>query len=272
MPIDKINGINLYWELTGQKGDSFVLVHGSWVDHHSWDAVVNELSKTFKVVTYDRRGHSKSERPDEQGSIEQDVSDLIALVEHLGLVPAHIVGNSGGASIVLRTATKRQDIFKTLVVHEPPLFGLLKDAPGGESVLKAVINGGKAVANLIAKGENEEAAKQFVENIAIGPGAWRQFPVQVQQTFIYNAPTFYDETQDPEGLNIDTSKLSHFNKPALLTNGTQSPSFFLMALDELAKAIPHAKRVTYEGAGHIPHMSHPTEYIEVVKNFCLTNA
>jgi len=107
MSSDKINGIDLYWELTGSKGAPLVLVHGSWGDHHNWDSVVTELSKTFRVLTYDRRGHSKSERLNEQGNIEEDVSDLIALIEYLNLSPAYIAGNSGGAAIALRTAARR---------------------------------------------------------------------------------------------------------------------------------------------------------------------
>jgi len=36
--------------------------------------------------------------------------------------------------------------------------------------------------------------------------------------------------------------------------------------------IPHAKRITIEGAGHVPHMSHPEKYVEMVKDFCLVDA
>jgi pimeloyl-ACP methyl ester carboxylesterase len=271
MPIDKINGVNLYWELSGQKGEPLVLVHGSWGDHHNWDGVVGELSKTFRVLTYDRRGHSKSERREVQGSMEEDVSDLISLVNHLGLAPAHIAGNSGGAAVALKTAARHADLFQSLMTHEPPLFGLLKDVPEAQPYLQAVNGRIEAVTALIENEELEQAAKLFVENVAFGPGAWQQLPPQVQETFVYNAPTFLDETKDSENLYIDTNKLSHFSKPTLLTQGTQSPPFFLMALELLAKAIPNAHKRTFEGAGHVPHLSHPKEYVQVVKDFCLIN-
>jgi pimeloyl-ACP methyl ester carboxylesterase len=158
------------------------------------------------------------------------------------------------------------------VVHEPPLFDLLKDAPEAQPYLQAVNSRIEAVTALIKNEEAEQAAKLFVETIAFGPGAWQELPLQVQQTFIHNAPTFLDETKDAENLYIDTNKLSHFNKPTLLTQGTQSPPFFLMVLDLIAKAIPNAQRRTFEGAGHVPHLSHPKEYVEMVKDFCLTIA
>ena len=91
----------------------------------------------------------------------------------MNLSPAHIAGNSGGAAIVLRTAARRPQVFKILIAHEPPLFALLKEVPEAQPMLQIVSNRIEAVASLIAKGENEEAAKLFVETIAFGEGAWQ---------------------------------------------------------------------------------------------------
>ena len=63
MPRTMINGLQIYWELTWDSGDALVLVHGSWGDHHNWDRVVPQLAQSLQVLTYDRRGHSQSERP-----------------------------------------------------------------------------------------------------------------------------------------------------------------------------------------------------------------
>ncbi|HLO80012.1 MAG TPA: alpha/beta hydrolase [Chitinophagaceae bacterium] len=269
MPIDQVNGVKLYWELTGNEGPLLVLVHGSWGDHNNWNAVVGDLSKSFRVLTYDRRGHSKSERREEQGSLDEDASDLIALIEHVGESTAHIAGNSGGAAVALKTAAQHARVFETLVVHEPPLFDLLKGIPEATPYLQAVESRVGAVIRLLENKEMAQGAELFVETIAIGPGGWQQMPVQSQQNFIFNAPTFLDETKDPENLNIDLIKLSPFNKPTLLTQGTESPPFFKMVLDQLAKAIPAAQRKTIIGAGHVPHISHPKEYVDMIKSFCL---
>jgi pimeloyl-ACP methyl ester carboxylesterase len=126
MPTVKINGLDLYCEQTGT-GDPVVLVHGSWTDHHTWDRIVPMLARSFLVLTYDRRGHSKSARPAEQGSIREDVGDLAALIEQSRLAPVHVVGNSFGGSITLRLASERPDLFRSVHVHEPPLRGLLED-------------------------------------------------------------------------------------------------------------------------------------------------
>src|SRR5204862_8024158 len=107
MPISVINSVRLFWEQTGEQGAPLILVHGSWGDHHNWDAVVPGLATMFRVLTYERRGHSQSERVATQGSIEEDVADLAALIAANHLAPTHVVGNSFGAIIALKLAAAR---------------------------------------------------------------------------------------------------------------------------------------------------------------------
>ena len=59
MATANVNGVRLRYELNGT-GDVLVLVHGSWTSHHSWDRVLPRLADSFRVLTYDRRGHSES--------------------------------------------------------------------------------------------------------------------------------------------------------------------------------------------------------------------
>lgn len=62
-----VNGVRLFYELQGTGAVPLVLVHGSWNSHHAWDLVVPRLAEVFRVLTYDRRGHSQSERPPRTG-------------------------------------------------------------------------------------------------------------------------------------------------------------------------------------------------------------
>jgi pimeloyl-ACP methyl ester carboxylesterase len=196
----RVNGVDLFYELTGS-GDPLVLVHGSWVDHNSWQFVVPDLARSFRVLTYDRRGHSLSERPLGQGSRREDEEDLAALMEALDLAPAYVVGNSFGGSI------------------------------------------------------------------ALGPGAWEQLPEEVRRRTMNNAPTFLDELQDARWADLDVGALSSFSSPTLLTDGDQSPPWFPKIMTKLAGAIAGAERLTFSGAGHAPHQTHPDEYVRAVVEF-----
>src|SRR5262249_41250776 len=169
MPTSQVNGVRIHWEVNGDVGDPMVLVHGSWADHQNWASVVPALSRRFRVLTYDRRGHTRSERPVGQGSVREDAGDLAALLEELGHRPAHVVGNSFGASIVLRLAAERGDLFRSAIVHEPPLFGLLREDPNAKDALAAVQEHMAAVVSLLMAGDWRQGAQQFVETIAFGP-------------------------------------------------------------------------------------------------------
>ena len=257
----------MYWEIAGAAGEPLVLVHGSWGNHHNWDAVAPPFSQSFRVLTYDRRGHSQSERLPEPGSVAEDASDLAALIESLEIAPAHVVGNSFGASIVLRAASEKPDLFRTLAVHEPPLFDLLATHAESLDALRVLQQRVAAVLERLQAGDTPGGARQFVETIALGPGAWDALPAEMRQTFIVNAPTWLDELQDPDWARLDLASLRGFPHRALLTRGDQSPPFFPAVMEQLAAALPRAERFVFRGDGHVPHLSHPEVYVEMITRF-----
>lgn len=266
MPTEVVNGVRVRYEVAGS-GEMMVLVHGSWGDHHNWDALAPLLAGTFEVVTYDRRGHSDSETPPGQGSVDDDAGDLAGLIERLGNGPAHLVGNSFGATIALRLAAQDPSLVRTLAIHEPPMLLLLADDLRSAPVVREVQQRIEKVAGLLSTGDHAGGAELFVEQVGLGPGQWELLPPTVQQTFIRNAATFLDETKDPDALTMDLSSLGSYSGPALLTQGTESPPFFGLVLDRLEAVLAHARRQTIEGAGHVPQMTHPTEYAEALVRF-----
>ena len=267
MPTARVNGVSLFFEDTGSGEIPLVMVHGSWGSHDGWDLVTPELAQRFRVVTYDRRGHSQSERPPGQGSVREDVGDLAGLIEHLRLAPAYVVGNSFGASIALRLAGERPELLRGVIAHEPPLFALL----AGDAALAPLLaeTGGRlhAVVARINAGDDAGAAEQFVETVALGPGAWAQLPAEMKATMVENAQTFADESTDPDHLTVDLESLRAFTKPILITQGDQSPPTFAPVVRRLVGILPHAETLTFDGAGHIPHATHPDAYVEAVSVF-----
>ena len=259
----ELDGVQLFHEAHGA-GDPVVLVHGSWADHHSWDLVVPALARSRRVIAYDRRGHSQSpvRRP---ANVHQHVADLVALVDHLGAGPVHLVGHSGGASIVLRVATHHPDRVRSLVVHEPPLMDMLEGDASHAEALRGLRRRQAAVEALLRDGHMEEAARTFVEDLAFGPGAWDRLPARSRDTFVRNAPTFLAEIDDPDVLRLDLKALRGYRGPALLSLGDRSPPLFAPVMERVATALPHAARHTFAGAGHVPHLSHPREYVERVE-------
>ncbi|MFC7258595.1 alpha/beta fold hydrolase [Streptomyces lutosisoli] len=267
MPLLRTGDLNLYYQVAGE-GDPLVFVHGSWNDHTSWQpAIEADIRSSFRVISYDRRGHGQSEAGPGQGIRRQDEDDLEALIERLGPAPAHVAGNSFGAAITLGLAARRPELFRTITVHEPPLVGLVADDPDAMKELAPAKASIDAALDHLRNGEYEQGARQFVEEVALGPGMWDRLPAQARETFVHNAPTWLDEQSDPDWDQLDVAALARCTAPVLLSRGTESPQWLSTILDRLAAALPQAQRQTLEGAGHIPHVTHPEQYVAALTRF-----
>lgn len=265
----EINGVELYYEQTGE-GDRIVLTHGAWTDGRTWQAVTERLAGRFEVVTWDRRGHSRSGDGIGAGSCRQDAFDLAGLIEHLGADPVHVVGNSAGGNVVLNLVAIRDDLVRSAAVHEPGPFGLLVDT--GDPELVALVEHEKTmtahVEELIANGEHGEAARYFVEEIAVGPGAWEQFPEELRSIIAANAKTVPDDLRDGwDAGSVDLQALAVSPVPLLISSGTNSPRLEAAAAVELSGRVPTARFEVIEGAGHIPHRTYPDEYARMLTAF-----
>ncbi len=253
---------------TGGDGPAIVLVHGSWGSHRNWDPVVPGLTEHFRVITYDRRGHSDSGHPPGQGHFSEDAADLAALIERFGIAPAWVVGNSAGAVITLQLAASRPEVVRGIVIHEPPLFGVLDPGTPAAVAWAAIADGPLAdVGRRIAEGDGAGAAEQFVDEVAFGPRSWARMPEPTRATMIANAPSFLDELRDPEAAVVDAARLARYRGRVLLTSGDRSPPIYRPVTEWLAALLPHASLLTYEGAGHVPHVTHPELFAAIVREF-----
>jgi pimeloyl-ACP methyl ester carboxylesterase len=268
MTLIEVNGTSLAYDDAGE-GDAVVLVHGSWNQRQAWMFFIPELSSSFRVVSYDRRGHGESTAAPMEGTLHDDIADLAGLIDELGIGPAYVVGNSYGAIVSLSLAATRPDIVRKVVAHEPPLLPLLDADPATKPIADEQWRLLGEVRTRLEAGDHAGAAEYFVENVALGPGAWAQLPQPARDTFVANAPTYLGELRDPGALRADLDALARSAVRVLLSQGDQSPAMFGPILDRVAAALPDAKRSTLAGAGHIPHMTHPSEYGPIVRSFLL---
>ena len=261
MPLIEVNGVRLLVEESGA-GEPVVLVHGSWNDREIWGLVEPELASAYRVISYDRRGHTGSEDSPEPGSRRDDEDDLAALVETIVGGPAHVVGNSFGGTIALSFAARRPDLVRSVFVHEPPLFGLVPDDPD----VVAFIAGVGPVLELIDASESEQAARLFVDQV-LGPGVWDELPPPVRASVVGIAATFAGEVRDPNWTAIDLAALRDLERPVLFTHGAASPPFFSAVIQKLNEMTPRAEVVTIAGAGHVPHTTHPELWLATARGF-----
>lgn len=86
---------SLHYEEKGI-GQSLIFIHGVGLDLSMWEEQVEDLSKHFRVITYDMVGHGGSEHPPGPYSLSQFVEQLAELMNHLRIERSHIIGFSMG--------------------------------------------------------------------------------------------------------------------------------------------------------------------------------
>lgn len=269
MPTIQHDGIELFYD-RGGTGAPIVLTHGAWSDGRTWQALAERLRTRFEVVTWDRRGHSRSQDGPGPGSVAQDADDLAALIERLKLAPAFVVGSSAGGSVVLNLVTRRPDVVQKALVHEPVPLGIVEQT--GEKRLIELLEHDKQAAahteRLIAAGEARRAAQYFIDEIAVGPGAWDSFPAELREILVANAGTLADDLRDAWNANsVDAAALSASDVPLIISTGTESPELEQAAVRVLADRVPHARIEVLVGAGHIPYRTHPDAFAELITSF-----
>lgn len=129
MPTIAANGTTLYYEQRGE-GPPLLFISGGPGDAGFWTEIGELLAAEYTVVSYDRRGNSRSPRP-ENGTaapVEEQADDAAALLEALDLAPAVVHGHSAGGIILTSLALRRPDVLRGAIFHEPAYVV----TPGGQ--------------------------------------------------------------------------------------------------------------------------------------------
>jgi len=115
MPQVHVNNIDLYYQVHGS-GQPVVFIHGLGSSTRDWELQVAEFSKTFKVITFDLRGHGQSDKPPGPYSMRLFASDTAGLLQALGIESAYIVGLSLGGGVAFQLAIDAPALVKKLVI------------------------------------------------------------------------------------------------------------------------------------------------------------
>jgi pimeloyl-ACP methyl ester carboxylesterase len=122
-------GADLYFERRGD-GPPLLMIAGGGGDCGGYTAVAGLLASDYTVITYDRRGNSRSRLHGSAvkiGMVSQS-ADAVAVLAANGFKSARVFGNSGGATIALDLAAYRPAVVETAVIHEPPVPRVLPEA------------------------------------------------------------------------------------------------------------------------------------------------
>jgi pimeloyl-ACP methyl ester carboxylesterase len=240
-----------------------VLIHGWPSNSEWWDEQAPMFSKRYRVIRYDRRGYGKSGgTPD--GSA--DAADLDALLGHLGVDSAHVLGHAAGARPALALALNYPRRVRSLVLYgsPPPAgFGLRWDGPDAvpfaeaqRAARTAGLDSFWAILNrhpIIAQERLRPATAARLDRIH---RSWSG--VEVLRDSLPNTG------QVPPN-RID--QLRQVRVPTLVLTGDREMPYLQVVAAALAYGIPNARRVTVRGGGHLVDAAQPSAFNEAVLEF-----
>lgn len=112
-----IRGIGIQIEDHGGSGEAIVFIHHGGSNLRMWDPVLPFLADNYRCITFDLRGHGRSDAPTEGYHIDELAADVVGVLEVLGIDQTHIVGSSIGAEVGLSAAANYPERLLSLVAE-----------------------------------------------------------------------------------------------------------------------------------------------------------
>lgn len=239
-----VNGIGLYYEEHGQ-GNPILCVHGAGSSAVMWGEAVGELARLGRVISYDRRGCARSERPDpyERTSVAEQADDAAALLIELEAAPAVVVGRSYGGAVAVDLALRYADRVRALVLLEGDALGL---SPAGLEWTRRL---GSRMRD-VASQRGVDAVYQALIDELLGAGVWDSFPEDLKRVLTDNGPALLAELHYVDEPMPDAAAFATIDVPALLVAASDSPPEQREMTEKMAKVLPDARLVRV-GGGHL---------------------
>lgn len=115
----KVNGINVHYLRTGGDKPPLVLLHGFMTSGACWTPVARALEKDYDVIMPDARGHGKSSAPAEGYYYDNLATDVLSLIEDLGLATPVLIGHSMGGLTAAVVADQNPKRIRGLILADP---------------------------------------------------------------------------------------------------------------------------------------------------------
>ncbi len=260
-----INGAQIYYEVAGE-GQPLVFIHAGVADRRMWDDQIAFFSDRYRVIRYDLRGFGRSRPVPGEFAYR---ADLAALLEHLGVEHAFLVGCSMGGFCAMDFALEHPGAVDGLVMVGSAPSGLDLDVPGSAK---------------FAEAERAEEQHDWEQLIELSAQIWydgegrepsqvdarkREFMKQMQRETMP-----YRELAQGRALPMEPSaaeRLAELHLPVLIICGIYDTAYIRAASDYMERHIAGAKKVMIESA-HLPSMDRPAEFNQLLRDFLLEHA
>jgi pimeloyl-ACP methyl ester carboxylesterase len=259
-----IDGLELEYEMAGT-GEPVMFIHGALIaDAFKPLLAQPALASSYRLVNYHRRGYARSSRLTRTITVGEQAADCLALMRHLGIERAHVVGHSLGGAIALQLAFDAPNAVATLALMEPAMFVGETAQPYRDSLRQGAAN-----ATLIGAAAAVDA---FLEARWAGyrEPLNRLVPGGFDQAVRDSAGQFAHELPGLLGWEFGEDEARQVAMPALSilggandTPGTrfQESHRFLLA------TLPNAEGAVMPGLEHMLHIQAPEQVAAILAGF-----
>ncbi len=253
-----VPGARLRYRDTGA-GPAVLLIHGWTLDLEMWDAQVEALAESFRVIRLDRRGFGLSSGTP---ALTDDVADARALCRHLALSRVAVVGMSQGSRIAARLAAIESELLSCVVLDGAPA-GIVAGALAGEGDVPLT------EFRTLVRTDGMEAFRR----------AWTRHPLTQLRTadprtheLVGRMIARYrgeDLRRPPASAPEDWNHppLESVRKPTLVIGGAFDIQTRRDAAEGLAQLLPVAERAIVPDAGHLANLDNPQAYNALLLRF-----
>jgi len=246
---------SLYFESYGE-GETLILCHGLGGNHAIWYQQVPVLARAYRVVTWDQRGFARSSNHSAESGPAAAARDLKALLDHLDIECAHLVGQSMGGWAVMGFALDHPERSRSMVLADT-IAGIYtrRIAESFDAALRA-----RPLPQTLPFGRHPAVGIQLTT---------RNLP----QAFLYSQIGSISEPPPAEILSLlrntaySLESISKLDIPALFIVGSSDPYFSPVAVHEAAGKLPGARVVEIPDTGHSPYFEAPGMWNTAVLQF-----
>jgi pimeloyl-ACP methyl ester carboxylesterase len=267
MPKAPVNGVNLYYEVTGS-GYPLLFAHEFAGDYRSWEPQVRYFARRYQVITYNARGYPPSDVPEDIDAYSQELAakDIVGLLQHLHIPQAHIVGLSMGGYAVLHVGLSHPSLARSLVVAGCGYGSVTSERErfqqdSGKVAERLQREGMRAVAEVYAKGPTRV---QFEDK---DPRGWREFAEQLaEHSAVGSALTLLGVQGRRPSVYALEAQMRQMRVPTLIVTGDEDepclePGLFMK------RTIPTAGLVVMAKSGHTVNIEEPEAFNCIVSEF-----
>jgi pimeloyl-ACP methyl ester carboxylesterase len=259
VPFVDTNGIHLHYEVYGD-GEPLVLISPFAAPAMAWFFQVRAFKKHYRVVAFDNRGVGRSSKRGGPYTTKMMAEDTLALMDHLGIAQANILGYSMGSMIAREIAINHPERVRKLILGAMPVVRNSSDA--GMVRLHAIglkENLSESDAREVVKIVTAMSFKRLSFRLFFGL-VMKIFPMPVSPRGVFG------QFMAAESYDLD-DKLEQIKAQTLVVVGTEDSIAPEAYARKVVGSLPNARLVTVDGGSHILFMENSRRFNGEVLTF-----